>query len=96
MSVLACCRTNQIAQVDKLRYVITNSQLANFLAPKQMLLVADNLINTYNYPIYWPLYVNLPQFSQESVQTLFFDGPQDARKKFGLGTRLILHKFLRR
>ena len=41
--VSTCCRTNQIAQVC----VITNSQLANFLAPKQTLLaaclVADNV-----------------------------------------------------
>jgi len=34
------------------------------LAPKQTLLVADNLINTYHYPIYCPPYINLPQFSQ--------------------------------
>jgi len=32
--------------------------------PKQMLLVADNVINTYNYPIYCLPYINLPQFSQ--------------------------------
>ena len=46
--------------------VIINSQLAIFLAPKQTLLVADNVINTYNfnYPIYCPPYINLPQFSQ--------------------------------
>ena len=58
-SILACCQTNQIVQVKKLRYA--NSQLANVLVPKQMLLVVDNVINTYNYLIYWPPYVNLPQ-----------------------------------
>ena len=29
----------------------------------ELLQVADNVNNTYNYPIYWPLYINLPQFS---------------------------------
>ena len=46
------------------------------MAPKQTLLVADNVINTYNYPIYCPPYINLPQFS---------------RVKFGLGTRLVCY-----
>ena len=32
--------------------VITNSQFANILVAKQTLLVADNVINTYNSPIY--------------------------------------------
>ena len=31
---------------------LTNGQLANLLAPKQTLQVADNIINTYNYPIH--------------------------------------------
>ena len=35
---------------------------------KQTPLVADNVINTYSY---WLLFVNWPQFSGESVQTLF-------------------------
>ena len=49
-SVLACCRTNQIAQVKYFALcVITNSQLANIFAAKQTLHVADNVINTYNY-----------------------------------------------
>ena len=52
-SVLACCRTNQIAQRSKLGLnVITDSQLAKFQAPKLKLLVlvvTDNVINKYNY-----------------------------------------------
>ena len=53
-SVLARCRTYQINCPGKVNcvYVITNSQLANILAAKQKLLVADNVINTYNYPTY--------------------------------------------
>jgi len=73
MSVVACCRTNQTAQVEYIALcIITNSQLANFLAPKQTLLVADNVINTYNYPIYWPPKVNLTQFSQWKCPNTIF------------------------
>ena len=36
-------------KVNCVMRVIINSQLANFLAAKQTLLVADNVINTYNY-----------------------------------------------
>ena len=45
-SVSACCHTNQIAQVKEIALcVITNSQLSNFLAAKQTLQEADNVIN---------------------------------------------------
>ena len=54
--------------------VLTNNQLANFWAPKQMLLVADNVINTYNYPnLLTAICTTCPSFHSESVQALFFD-----------------------
>ena len=73
--------------------VIINSQLANFLAPKQTLLVADNVINTYNYPIYCLPNINFaPVFAVKVSRPYFSMSPQGAREKFGLGTRLFLFK----
>ena len=66
-SISACCCTKQIAQVKF--YITTNRHLAEFLAPKQTVLVTDNAINTYNY---WPPYVNL---SQVKVSRPFFSFP---------------------
>ena len=44
-----------------------------------MLLVVDNVINTYNYPIY------CPSFCSESVQTLFFDKSAGRARKIWSG-----------
>ena len=60
-----------------------------FLAPKQTLLVADNVINAYNYPIYWPPYVrkHVPVFVVGVSRPYFSTSPQGASDKFGLETK---------
>ena len=51
-----------------------------------MLLVADNVINTYN--LLTALYKLAPVFAAKVSRPYFSTSPQGAREKFGLGTRL--------
>ena len=83
-SVVACCRTNQIAQVC----VITNSQLANFLAAKQTLLVPGNVINTYNYSnLLTAVCKHAPVFVVKVSRPYFSTRPQGAREKLDVWGR---------
>ena len=68
--------------------IITNSQLANFLAAKQTLLVADNVINTYNYPNLLTAICKLaPVFVVKVSRPYFSTRPQGTREKFGVWGR---------
>ena len=80
-SVSARCCTNQIAQVNCV-YVITNSQLANILAAKQTLLVADNVINTYN--LLTAICKLAPVYIVKVSRPYFSTRPQGVREKFGV------------
>ena len=76
--------SHQSDHSGKTNYVMCHhkyiASLQNFLAPKQTLLVAGNVITTYNYPIYWlTLFcrksaghgeINLVQFGPEMKLTL--------------------------
>ena len=86
MSVSARCRTNQIVQVKQIALcVITNSQLANFLAAKQMLLEADNVINTYNCSnLLTAICKHAPVFVVKVSRPYFLTRPQGTREKFGV------------
>ena len=64
--------------------VIINSQLAIFLAPKQTLLVADNVFNTYNYPIYCPPYRCYRKFDRSEILS---------RRSYFLGNFIAARKF---
>ena len=68
--------------------VITNSQLANFLAAKQTLLEADNVINTYNYPNLLTAICKLAPVLVVKVSRPYFSTrPQGTREKFGVWGR---------
>ena len=57
---MACCHINQIAQeVNYGSYVISDSQLADFLAPKLLLIIIDHCMS------------NGPSLPSEGIQTLF-------------------------
>ena len=72
--------------------VITICKLANFLAPKQTLPVSDNVINTYNYPIYLTAVCKLaPVFVVKVSKPYFSTRPQGTREKFGLDTQALSH-----
>ena len=70
--------------------IITNSQLGNSLAAKQTLLVADNVINTYNYPnLLTAICKHAPVFVVKVSRPYFFDKAAGRARKIGcLGTRL--------
>ena len=61
-----------------------NSQLANFLASKQPLLVADNVINIYNLLTA----KHAPVFVVIVSRSYFSTIPQGTAEKFDLGTKL--------
>ena len=57
---MACCHINQIAQeVNYGSYVISDSQLADFLAPELLLIIIDRCMS------------NGPSLPSEGIQTLF-------------------------
>ena len=54
-----------------------------------MLLEADNVINTYNYPnLLTTVCKQGPVFIVKVSRPYFSKSPQGAREKYGLGTRL--------
>ena len=54
-----------------------------------MLLVADNVVNTYNYPnLLTATCKHAPVFIMKVSRPYFSKSPQGAHEKFGLGTRL--------
>ena len=63
-------------------WVIINSQLANFWGAKQMLLVADNVINTYNYSnLLTAIRKHSPVFVVKVSRPYFSTRPQGMRAK---------------
>ena len=66
----------------------TNSQVANFLAPKQTLHVTDNVINTYNL---LTAVCKLAPVFVVSVQTLFFDESAGRARKIWSGDETTMN-----
>ena len=68
--------------------VIINSQLTNFLAAKQTLLEADNVINTYNYSnLLTAICKHAPVFVVKVSRPYFSTRPQGAREKLDVWGR---------
>ena len=68
--------------------VIVSSQLANFLAAKQTLLEADNVINTYNYSnLLTAICKYAPVFVVKVSRPCFSTRPQGAREKLDVWGR---------